>query len=69
MTKPLTTTTTKRLLTVSEAGKILGYRSVGPVYKLIAEGALTTVQLPVRGGTRIDEKDLDAFIERRKSVA
>lgn len=69
MTKPKTTTSTTRLLTVSEAGKVLGYRSVAPVYKLIAEGQLPTVALPVRGGTRIDRKDLDAFIERRKSVA
>lgn len=69
MTKPLTTTETKRLLTARDVAEVLGYRSVGPVYKLIAEGKLPTVQLPVRGGTRVDQKDLDAFIERRKNVA
>jgi excisionase family DNA binding protein len=70
VTKPKNETTAeKRLLTVSEAGKVLGYRSVGPVYKLIAAGELPVVNLPGRGGTRVDEKDLDVFIERRKHVA
>ena len=70
MTKPKSETTAeKRLLTVNEVAQVLGYRSVGPVYKLIADGELPVVNLPVRGGTRIDEKDLDVFIERRKRVA
>lgn len=69
MTKPKQTAGEKRLLTAREAAEILGYRQPAHVYKLIAEGQLPTVQLPVRGGTRIDKKDLDAFIERRKSVA
>ena len=59
----------KRLLTVTEVAQVLGYRSVNPIYDLIADGQLPTVHLPVRGGTRVDQKDLDAFIERRKSVA
>jgi excisionase family DNA binding protein len=67
--KPSETTAEKRLLTVSEVAKVLGYRSVGPVYKLIADAELPVVSLPVRGGTRVDEKDLDVFIERRKRVA
>ena len=59
----------KRLLTVAEAAKILGYNSVNPVYKLIADNELPTVILPVRGGTRVDQKDLDVFIERLKRSA
>lgn len=58
-----------RLLVPREVAKILGYKSVGPVYKLIAGGELPTVTLPVRGGTRIDSKDLDVFIERMKRSA
>jgi excisionase family DNA binding protein len=70
VTKPKNETTIEtRLLTVSEAASVLGYKSVGPVYKLIAEGELPTVNLPVRGGTRVDKKDLDVFIERRKRAA
>lgn len=70
MTKPKNETNSeKRLLTVSDVAKVLGYRSVGPVYKLIADGELPTVSLPVRGGTRVDEKDLDVFIERMKRSA
>ena len=69
MKKPSETTAEKRLLTVSEVAKVLGYKSVGPIYKLIGDGELRTVDLPVRGGTRVDEKDLDVFIERRKRVA
>lgn len=69
MTKPKEMTAEKRLLTASEAAAVLGFKTPAPVYKLVAEGKLPTVNLPVRGGTRIDQKDLDAFIERRKSVA
>ncbi|HEY9367018.1 helix-turn-helix domain-containing protein [Streptomyces sp.] len=69
MKKPSETTAEKRLLTVSEVAKVLGYKSVNPVYKLITDGELPRVNLPVRGGTRVDEKDLDIFIERRKRVA
>ena len=69
MKKPSETTAEKRLLTVSEVAKVLGYKSVGPIYKLIGDGELRTVDLPVRSGTRVDEKDLDVFIERRKRVA
>ena len=59
----------KRLLTVREVATVLGVRSVGPVYKLIANGELRVAKLPIRGGTRVDQKDLDIFIERRKRVA
>jgi excisionase family DNA binding protein len=59
----------RRLLTVSEAAEVLGYKSVNPVYNLIAAGEIPTVSLPVRGGTRVDEKDLDVFIERMKRSA
>ena len=69
MKPPNETNAEKRLLTVSEVAKVLGYRSAGPVYKLIAEGKLRVVNLPTRGGTRIDAKDLDVFIESRKAVA
>lgn len=69
MKKPSETNAEKRLLTVSEAAAVLGFKSANPVYKLIAEGHLRTVTLPGRGGTRIDEKDLDVFIESRKHVA
>lgn len=61
--------TEKRLLTVADAAKVLGYNSVNPVYNLIAAGELRTVSLPVRGGTRVDQKDLDVFIERMKRAA
>jgi excisionase family DNA binding protein len=66
---PSETTAEKRLLTVSEVAKVLGYKSPNSVYRLIAIGELPVVNLPARGGTRIDEKDLDVFIERRKRVA
>lgn len=69
MTKPKEMTAEKRLLTVREASAVLGFKTPAPVYKLIADGELPTVSLPVRGGTRIDEKDLDVFIERRKRAA
>jgi len=62
-------TTEKRLLTAREAAQVLGFKTPAPVYKLIADGKLPKVELPVRGGARIDQRDLDAFIERRKNVA
>jgi excisionase family DNA binding protein len=67
--KPSETTAETRLLTVSEVAKVLGYKSVAPVYNLIAAGEIPTVSLPVRGGTRVDQKDLDVFIERMKRSA
>ena len=69
MKHPSETTAEKRLLTVSEVAKVLGYKSPNSVYRLISIGELPVVNLPARGGTRIDEKDLDVFIERRKRVA
>lgn len=70
MTKPKNDPTVEqRLLTVNEAAGVLGYKSANSVYKLIAHGHLPTVQLPGRGGTRIDMKDLDAFLERSKQSA
>lgn len=69
MTYPKERNVETRLLTVAEAAKVLGFKSVNPVYKLIAAGKLRTVQLPIRGGTRVDEKDLDVFIERMKRSA
>ena len=69
MKKPSETDMATRLLTVSEVAKVLGYKSVGPVYKLIAAGEIRTMSLPVRGGTRVDQKDLDVFIERMKRSA
>lgn len=69
MKKPSETDVETRLLTVSEAAKILGYKSPNSVYKLIAAGEIRTVALPVRGGTRVDEKDLDVFIERMKRAS
>lgn len=69
MTKPKENNAERRLLTVNEAAAVLGFKSANTVYKLIAEGHLPTVALPIRGGTRIDKNDLDEFLERRKSVA
>lgn len=70
MTKPKNETTVeKRLLTVNEVAAVLGYKTPHAVYKLIADGELPVVNLPIRGGTRVDEKDLNVFIERRKRVA
>ena len=69
MKKPSETDVETRLLTVSQVAKVLGYKSVAPIYKLIADGELRTVGLPVRGGTRVDQKDLDVFIERMKRSA
>lgn len=71
MTKPKNEPTVeKRLLTVNEAAAVLGFKSANTVYKLIADGELRVVNLPLtRGGTRIDQKDLDVFIESRKAVA
>lgn len=63
------TGTEKRLLTVSEVADVLGYKSPVSVYSLIAAGEIRTVALPVRGGTRVDQKDLDVFIERMKRSA
>lgn len=68
MKKPSETNVDTRLLTVSEAAKVLGYKSANSVYKLIAAGELPTVPLSV-GGTRVDKKDLEAFIERLKRSA
>lgn len=65
----ISATSTQRLLTATEAARVLGFKAPNTVYKLIAEGHLPTVHLPGRGGTRIDQKDLDAFIELRKRVA
>lgn len=59
----------KRLLTVNEVAGVLGYKSVAPIYNLIAAGEIPTVTLPTRGGTRVDSKDLDVFIERMKRSA
>lgn len=67
--RPDETDAETRLSTVAEVAKVLGYRSVNPVYKLIAKGHLKTVQLPVRGGTRVDQKDLDEFLEGRKRAS
>ena len=70
MTKPKNEVTVeKRLLTVREAAAVLGFKTPNPVYKLIADGELRTVNLPIRGGTRIEEKDLDVFIERMKRAS
>jgi excisionase family DNA binding protein len=70
VTKPKTEPTeVKRLLTVREAAQVLGFKTPNPVYKLIASGHLPTVDLPIRGGTRIDQKDLDEFLVRRKRIA
>lgn len=65
----ISVSSSQRLLTVSDVAQVLGYKSVNPVYNLIADGELRTVSLPVRGGTRVDQKDLDVFIERMKRSA
>jgi excisionase family DNA binding protein len=60
---------TPRLLTIPETAEALGLsrRSKNAVYRLIASGELKAVTMPK--GQRIDVRDLEDFIERRKRVA
>lgn len=71
MTKPKTPTTEieQRLVTVNEAAGFLGYKAANSVYKLIANGDLPIVDLGGRGGTRIDMRDLESYIDRNKRSA
>jgi len=63
---PSSTPTSKRLLTASEAGAYLGFRTAWPVRELMWKGALPVVRI---GKRRIafDVHDLDRFIEENKT--
>ncbi|MCA9092034.1 MAG: helix-turn-helix domain-containing protein [Planctomycetaceae bacterium] len=67
--QPLTpeqTTDSQRLVTIKAAASLLGC-SEANVYALKDAGLLPFVTIGVRKGYRIDLKDLDAFIARRKT--
>lgn len=55
-----------RLLTVSEVAAYLGC-SVGNVYALIDAGELPVIAVGKSRGYRIDPRDLDEFLNRRKT--
>lgn len=55
------------LLTIPEVAASLGYRTTSPVYRLIANGELPVVAIPA--GSRVDAKDLQAYIEANKRKA
>jgi excisionase family DNA binding protein len=54
-----------RLLTVAEAAQFLGCSETN-VYALIDSGDLPFVSIGKRKGYRLDQMDLEAFIDRRK---
>lgn len=56
----------RRLLTIKEVAQLLGC-SEANVYALKTVGELPFVQIGIRKGYRIDSRDLDLFIERRKT--
>ena len=58
-------TTAKLLLTVNESAALLGC-SRANVYGLIEAGELPVVAVGKSRGYRIDRRDLDEFIHRRK---
>jgi len=58
---------TQRLLSSHEAAVYLGLGSRYAVYRLIASGQLPAVHLG--GRIRLDLRDLDAMIEKAKTVA
>ena len=55
----------RRLLTIKEAANFLGCTPAN-VYALRQAGQLPFVPIGTRKGYRVDQIDLDAFIERRK---
>lgn len=56
----------RRLLTIKEVAQFLGC-SEANIYALKTAGELPFVQVGVRKGYRIDSRDLDVFLERRKT--
>ncbi|MCA9092041.1 MAG: helix-turn-helix domain-containing protein [Planctomycetaceae bacterium] len=58
----------RRLLTIKEVAQLLGC-SEANIYALKTAGELPFVQVGIRKGYRIDSRDLDAFIERRKTTS
>lgn len=63
------TSPTPRLVTVNEAGEQLGV-SRDKLYELMAAGDLAYVSLPPhskQAGRRIEQSEIDAFIERNRS--
>jgi excisionase family DNA binding protein len=56
----------KRLLTVTETAAVLGC-SRANVYGLIEAGELPVIAVGKSRGYRIDCRDIDEFIERRKT--
>jgi excisionase family DNA binding protein len=57
--------TTKLLLTVKEAATLLGC-SRATIYGLISGGELAVIAVGRSRGYRIDRRDLDEFLRRRK---
>ena len=57
----------RRLLTVTDAAKFLGC-SRANVYGLIEAGDLPFITIGKSRGYRIDRHDLEAFLQRRKTV-
>jgi excisionase family DNA binding protein len=57
--------TTKLLLTVKEAAVLLGC-SRATIYGLISGGELAVIAVGRSRGYRIDRRDLDEFLRRRK---
>lgn len=55
------------LLTIPEVAASLGYKTTKPVYALLARGELPIVAIPA--GSRVDAKDLLAYIEANKRKA
>jgi excisionase family DNA binding protein len=57
---------TLRLLSVAETANVLGC-SIANVYSLLEAGDLPFVSIGVHKGYRIDLRDLESFIESRKT--
>lgn len=55
-----------RLLTVAETARLLGCSRTN-VYGLISTGELPVVSIGCSRGYRVDRRDIEAFIERRKT--
>ncbi|UTN91795.1 helix-turn-helix DNA binding domain protein [Gordonia Phage Sampson] len=56
-----------RLLRQGQAAEYIGV-GISTIQRMIASGALPTVQLTPKGWPMIDRHDLDAYIENRKQA-
>lgn len=56
---------TNKLLKIPEVGERLGLNR-STVYRLIDAGAFPTVHVGARQATRVEESELDAYIERNR---